>query len=347
MSPNDPVFELVTVPDPEADDAQRLAARAQLGRRRLPPSLHDHRAAARHYRPSSHLRMAINLALNLGAPLLLTGEPGTGKTQVAEFLAWYFTIPVFKFQVKSNSSAEDLRYDFDAVGYLHWAQGHRTATETPTEIKPDAGNAPPDPAPVAVGSPAEHDPLLAASARERSRFLTKGALWLAYLEKTDAVLLIDEIDKAPRDFPNDLLHELDQHCFRHPFLGVDIRPSSGRPPILVVTSNDERRLPDAFLRRCIFHRIEITDALVKDAVRAHADDFPNLDPETLDAALACFWRLRELAQEKKPSTAELLAWLCILSARGEQASRLRACGLADLPGLGVLLKDQSDLDNLR
>lgn len=333
MANDRPPFELVTLPDPDQHESRRAIHRQQLGARALPPSLHDHKAAARHYRPSRDLLMAINMSLNVGAPLLLTGEPGTGKTQVAEFLAWYFEIPIFKYQVKSTSAAEDLRFDFDAVGYLHWAQSPAGTGNKPVE-------------PPIAHDRQDEDLMLAATARERSRFLSEGPLWRAYLKDTDTVLLIDEIDKAPRDFPNDLLHELDQHAFTHPFLGHEVEPISGRPPILVVTSNDERRLPDAFLRRCIFHRIELTDALVKDAVQAHAGSFPNLDEDTREAALVRFWKLRELAQEKKPTTAELLAWLCILSARREQAAGLRDCSWAELPGLTVLVKDPSDLDNL-
>jgi len=330
----DPGFELITRPeDPLAHERRRKAVRSRLEARRLPPSLHDHKLAARSFRPSPDLLMALNMALHVGAPLLLTGEPGTGKTQTAEFLAWYFEIPVFKYQVKSNATAESLRYDFDAVGYLHWAQSQR-------DSNPDTP---------AASSGAEHDPAasVAATARQRSRFLTEGPLWRAYLEPTDAVLLIDEIDKAPRDFPNDLLHELDQHAFDHPFLGHEITPESGRPPIVVVTSNDERRLPDAFLRRCIFHRIELTEDLVKDAVRAHAGEFPHLKEGVEAIALDRFWKLRDLTQEKKPSTAELLVWLCILSARATDAASLREASWAELPGINALVKDAADLENLR
>lgn len=297
----------------------RAAARQALARCRLPPTLGDHRQAARHYRPSVELLTAVNMAIQVAAPLLLTGEPGTGKTQVADFIGDYFAIPVFKFQVRSTSSAEDMKYDFDAVGYLHWAQsaGHQVATRVRRDmLKPRAA---------------------------RRSFLKPRALWQAYTCEGPSVVLIDEIDKAPRDFPNDLLHELDQHCFQHPFDDTEwITPKSGRPPILVVTSNDERRLPDAFLRRCIFHRIELTPELIEAAVAAHLGDFPQLDADTRKAARERFWQLRASDLDKKPSTAELLVWLCILSARGTTAEELRSRPLAELPGIGALVKDAQD-----
>ena len=175
------------------------------------------------------------------------------------------------------------------------------------------------------------------------------------------MVLIDEIDKAPHDFPNDLLHELDQHSCPHPFDPLTmIRPRSERPPIIIATSNEERRLPDAFLRRCIFHRIELTPALVEAAVESmarttHGDGdgvnvgagFPNLNQATRDAARKRFWKIRELPGiEKKPSTAELLTWLCILSARRVDASTLENSGLKDLPGKEALIKDYEDLQRL-
>jgi MoxR-like ATPase len=243
---------------------------------------------------------------------------------------------VFKFLVKSTSTAQDLMYEFDAVGYLHWAQsaGRRP---TPDEQIPNQG--------------------IAEEAKEaeavRRGFLHKRALWEAYDTDADAVVLIDEIDKASRDFPNDLLHELDQHSFPHPFDHTQwITPRSGRRPVVIVTSNDERRLPNAFLRRCIFHCIELDEKIVQAAVESMAgadgSGFPNLDAATRDAARRRFLELRAVSGlDKKPSTAELLTWLCILSAQRIRAEALEGCRLGDLPALGALIKGDDDLRRLR
>jgi len=336
MAADDLPFELIAGPvaDPAAHDPTQ--SQQWLARRRPPPFLGSHPQAALRYRPSAELLLALNMALHTGSPLLLTGEPGTGKTQAADFVGGYFDIPVFKFLVKSTSTAQDLMYEFNAVGYLHWAQS--------------AGRRPmPD------GQPFSQE--IAEEAKEteavRRGFLHKRALWQAYDTEGDAVVLIDEIDKASRDFPNDLLHELDQHNFPHPFDHAQwITPRTGRRPIVIVTSNEERRLPDAFLRRCIFHRIELTSALVEAAVESMAgadgSGFPNLDASTHAAARKRFWDLREVqGLDKKPSTAELLTWLSILSAKRVNAQDLVGCRLADLPALGALIKDAGDLARLR
>jgi MoxR-like ATPase len=287
------------------------AALQRLQNRQLPKTLRDFKAAAEQFQPDPDLVVAINMALAVGAPLLLTGEPGTGKTQVGWYLGWYFGIPVFDYPVKSVSTAEDMKYEFDAVAYLRAAQH-----PSPDERR-----------------------------RERTEFLQKHALWRAYDCPTVSVLLIDEIDKAPRDFPNDLLQELDKHEFHHPFREEEIiSPKSKQPPIVVITSNAERRLPDAFLRRCIFHHIELTEDVVRAAIQAH---FPKLDKELQQVALQRFQELRRVSQlQKKPSTAEILTWLAILSVRGTRAEELQFGSLRELPGLTALLKDKDDLERL-
>lgn len=330
-------FALIARPSASPSPHDTVAARQRLARRQPPPLLGSHAAAALRYKPSDELLLALNMALHTGSPLLLTGEPGTGKTQAADFVGAYFGIPLFKFLVKSTSSAQDLLYEFDAVGYLHWAQSDRRSAPR-TE---DAASAKGEPPAVA------HE---AAAIREG--FLHRRALWQAYNTEGDSVVLIDEIDKAARDFPNDLLHELDQHSFPHPFDHRRwITPRSGRRPIVLITSNEERRLPDAFLRRCIFHRIELTPTLVADAVNSMAGDggnaFPHLDAGTREAAQRRFWELRDVVGlDKKPSTAELLTWLAILSAQRATVAQLRDSHLADLPALGALIKDAEDLRRL-
>ena len=333
MAADDLPFELIAGPvaDPKAHDPTRN--QQSLARRRPPPFLGSHPEAALRYQPSAELLLALNMTLHTGSPLLLTGEPGTGKTQAADFVGGYFGIPVFKFLVKSTSIAQDLLYEFDAVGYLHWAQS--------------AGRRPvPDKQPSSQEIAEETEAV-------RRGFLHKRALWQAYDTDGDAVVLIDEIDKASRDFPNDLLHELDQHSFPHPFDHTQwITPRTGRRPVVIVTSNEERRLPDAFLRRCIFHRIELTEKLIEAAVESMAGTdgggFPHLDAATRATARRRFWELREVpGLDKKPSTAELLTWLSILSAQRVDAPALAGCRLAELPALGALIKDAGDLARLR
>lgn len=334
MPEYDVPFELIAALPSDLDGHRAEDKQQLLARRSLPPFLSDHEAAARRYQPSKALLLAINMALHTGSPLLLTGEPGTGKTQAADFVGFYFGIRVFKFLVKSTSTARDLMYEFDAVGYLHWAQA--------------AGRLP--------GDDPEHDDDPDAIAREtqaiRRGFLHKRALWEAYEQEGDAVVLIDEIDKAPRDFPNDLLHELDQHSFPHPFdENRPICPKSGRPPIVIITSNEERRLPVAFLRRCIFHRIELDEDLIEKAVESMAHGagggFPHLDAAARNVARQRFWDIRKLTEiEKKPATAELLTWLCILSAQRVDAATLENRALRSLPAIEALLKDGDDLKRL-
>ncbi len=309
-SPDRPPFELL-----EPDDRSPERRRA-LGQRHLPEALGSHRAAARHYQPSADLVGAVNVALAVGAPLLLTGEPGTGKTQVAHYLAWYFDIEeqLFPLYVRSNTTAEDLLYRFDAVAYLH----------------------------------AANDPARRGADLSRAGFVEPGPLWLAYEAEGPSVVLIDEIDKAPRDFPNDLLNVLDQHTFHVPEAEREVSRGDGTPPVVVITSNSERRLPEPFLRRCIFHHIEFSDELLRRAVEARLDDFPYLSAEVREAAIGRFLELRGRDIRKPPATAELLVWLTLLSARGDAtAEGLRNSPLAELPALSALVKDRDDLALLR
>ncbi len=293
---------------------------------------HDLSASASSFLLQPELEAAINEALAVQAPLLLTGEPGTGKTQVAHFLAQYLGAELFQFHVKSTSTANDFKWEFDAVAYLRFGK------EAGKEHGKDEGTK----AARASGAP-----------DDRSRFRTKKALWLAYECEKRAVVLVDEIDKAPRDFPNDLLHELDQHSFPDPFdTEADgkpklVRPASNHPPIVVITSNDERRLPDPFLRRCIYHHIRFDDAFVRKIVSARSGKlFPGLEGDVLKRAIDLFLDLRrKTGFTRKPATAELLTWLAILAARKTAAGELTSLH-QELPGLAAIVKDSRDLEKL-
>jgi MoxR-like ATPase len=322
----------------------QTAPRGRLDAVAPPKDLTSHEEGARAYRPDPDLILAINAAIQLRAPLLVTGDPGTGKTQLAYFLGLYFGIQVFSYTVRSTSTARDLRYDFDAVAYLREAYlaqaGHRHASDA------TAGSAAPS---QTAPSGARH----AADADPRMRHIERGPLWLAFEQPEACLVLIDEIDKAPRDFPNDLLQELDKQEFPHPFSARPedaIRAARDRLPLVLVTSNNERRLPDAFLRRCIVHHIAMTPALIERAVAAHGAAFPALSQAVRDAAIAQFEELRrEDRLSRKPGIAELLAWLVTLArARPDiGAQALKTTPLGALPHLHCLVKVQEDVDILK
>ncbi len=274
--------------------------------------------------PGDRLANAINTAICVGEPLLITGEPGTGKTQTAYYAAWKLNLgDVLHFQVKSDSTAKDLLYHFDMVRYYQDAHLGKL--------------------PVA----AMDDPSQAALLVKRN-YREKRALWQAFedAEKDGKprVLLIDEIDKAPRDFPNDLLHELDQMEFRVLETGEHVQVNPNLRPIVFITSNSERRLPEPFLRRCVYHHIQFDTKLLKRILGTRRDEFGTLSDGFLELAVERFLSLRERGLQKVPSTGELLVWLRVLAAVADiDESQLRNADLTKLPYLGVLLKNRQDL----
>src|SRR5689334_161057 len=253
------------------------------------------------YIASEELRHAVNVAVALARPLLVRGEPGTGKTLLAENLAAALRMPLIRWHVKSTTKAKDGLYVYDTVARLH-------------DSRFDAGNV-----------------------RDIAKYIKLGPLGEALAAPSRVVLLIDEIDKADLEFPNDLLHELDAMRFKIEETGREI--VAAERPIVVITSNNEKELPDAFLRRCVFHFIDFPDLeLMKRIVRVH---HPALDESLVDQALEVFYQLRSLTRlRKRPSTSELVDWLAVLQAAGIQNVKLES----QLPFVGALLKKEQDLE---
>jgi MoxR-like ATPase len=258
------------------------------------------------YVVTEELMSAVNAAVTVGRPLLIKGEPGTGKTQLAEEVARALERPLFEWHVKSTSKAQQGLYEYDAVSRLRDSQ---------------------------LGDARVH---------EIRNYIVRGKLWEAFECDIQPVLLIDEIDKADIEFPNDLLRELD----RMEFYVYETRElvRARHRPVIIITSNNEKELPDAFLRRCFFHYIRFPDAETME--RIIAVHHPALKKELLAAALSRFFALRETpGLKKRPSTSELLDWIKLLVAEDIPASALREePERAGLPPLyGALLKNEQDV----
>ncbi|HEY0990926.1 MAG TPA: MoxR family ATPase [Kofleriaceae bacterium] len=254
------------------------------------------------YIASEELRHAVNVAVALARPLLVRGEPGTGKTLLAENLAAALQLPLIRWHVKSTTKAKDGLYVYDTVARLHDSR---------------------------FGD--------SVNVRDIARYIKLGPLGEALSAPSRVVLLIDEIDKADLEFPNDLLHELDVMRFRIDETGKEI--AAAERPIVVITSNNEKELPDAFLRRCVFHYIQFPNReLMAEIVRVH---HPDITDRVLDNALEVFFGLRSTPRlRKKPSTSELIDWICALKKAGVDLGRVSG----GIPFLGTLLKTEQDVD---
>ena len=258
------------------------------------------------YVATEDLMMAVNAAVTLGRPLLVKGEPGTGKTQLAEEVARSLNRPLFRWHIKSTTKAQQGLYEYDAVSRLRDSQ---------------------------LGEAKVHD---------IANYIVKGRMWEAFDSEVQPVLLVYEIDKADIEFPNDLLHELD----RIEFYVYETRQwvKARHRPIIIITSNNEKELPDAFLRRCFFHYIRFPDAAtMEQIVQVH---YPTLKKELLSEALSAFFKLRETpGLKKKPSTSELLDWIKLLVAEDIPPEALRTDDpKKSIPPLyGALLKNEQDV----
>ncbi|WP_416305556.1 AAA family ATPase [Neptunicella sp. SCSIO 80796] len=258
------------------------------------------------YIASDELQLAVNAAIELQRPLLIKGEPGTGKTMLAEELANALDAELIQWHIKSTTKAHQGLYEYDAVSRLRDSQ---------------------------LGEEKVHD---------ISNYIVKGKLWQAFETDKRAILLIDEIDKADIEFPNDLLQELD----KMEFYVYETRQTvkAVQRPIVVITSNNEKELPDAFLRRCFFHYIQFPDKQeMAEIVNVH---FPDLKKQLLSQALESFFNLRDIpGLKKKPSTSELLDWIKLLVAQDIDPEVLRSKDHKhSIPPLyGALLKNEQDI----
>jgi len=259
------------------------------------------------YRPDPGLVDAVNVALLLGQPLLLTGEPGTGKTQLAHSIAWEFNYGCEVFETKSTSTARDLFYYYDMLGRFYAAQ---TGERGPQALDYITYNA--------LGLA-----IIRSNPEERVRHLLPSGFEHDGAHRS--VVLIDEIDKAPRDFPNDLLNEVEHLYFKIPELGNSrVSCLEGMQPVLLITSNSEKHLPEAFLRRCIFYHIPFPDeGRLKEIVMSRIGGyFGNAESLLLSDALSLFNTLRASnGLRKRPATAELIGWLISLCENGADAGQ--------------------------
>jgi MoxR-like ATPase len=262
------------------------------------------------YVATQDLMLAVNAAVTLKRPLLVKGEPGTGKTMLAEEVAAAMNMPLMQWHIKSTTKAQQGLYEYDAVSRLRDSQ------------MADIGDS--------------------QKVKDIRNYIVQGVLWQAFTAEQQVVLLIDEIDKADIEFPNDLLRELD----RMEFYVYETRElvKARHRPIVFITSNNEKELPDAFLRRCFFHYIKFPEAeTMQRIVDVH---FPGLKKELLGAALKTFYDVRNLpGLKKKPSTSELLDWLKLLVAEDIPLEALQSKDekVAVPPLVGALLKNEQDV----
>ena len=258
------------------------------------------------YVATNDLKMAVNAAITLERPLLIKGEPGTGKTVLAHEIAKGLGAPLIEWNVKSTTKAQQGLYEYDAVARLRDSQ---------------------------LGDDRVHD---------IKNYINKGKVWEAFESDVRPILLIDEIDKADIEFPNDLLHELDKMSFSVYETGETI--TAKQRPIIIITSNNEKDLPDAFLRRCFFHYIQFPDQeTMADIVKVH---FPDLKQRMLSAALKRFFAVREMpGLKKKPSTSELLDWLKLLLVEDIDPETVKEADPKKMipPLHGALLKNEQDV----
>jgi MoxR-like ATPase len=258
------------------------------------------------YVATDDLKVAVNAAATLRRPLLVKGEPGTGKTVLAHEIAKAFGTPLLEWHVKSTTKAQQGLYEYDAVSRLRDSQ---------------------------LGD---------ARVQDISNYIRRGKLWEAFTAPSLPVLLIDEIDKADIEFPNDLLQELDRMEFNVYETGETV--TAQHRPIIVITSNNEKELPDAFLRRCFFHYIKFPDReTMKEIVRVH---YPDIQKDLVREALTAFYDIRDVpGLKKKPSTSELLDWLKLLMHEDLPVELLRNRDPKKLipPLHGALLKNEADV----